>query len=104
MIERLDDRPAGSALPADTITWEEDGTNIGPNAYTWTVKAYAATDTTFTTALFTKTTGFTLTTTTITIAWALADLPILPASDYKIRLTGTLATLSRIHDLSLKLT
>lgn len=111
MIERLDDRPAGSALPADIITWTEDvdpvtllPINIGPNAYTWTVKAYAATDTTFTTALFTKTTGLTTSSTTLTIAWALADLPTLAAGDYKIRLTGTLATLPRIHDLSLKLT
>lgn len=104
MIERLDDRPAGSSLPADVITWEEDGTNIGPNAYTWTAAAYLATDTTFASPLFTKSTGITTSSTQITIAWTAADLGARAAGDYKIRLTGTLSGLARIHDLSLKLT
>lgn len=111
MIERLDDRPAGSALPADIITWTEDvdpvtglPINIGPNAYTWTVKAYRATDTTFATALFTKSTGISTSATTITIAWTVGDLGSLTADDYKMRITGTLGGLPRIHDVSLKLT
>lgn len=110
MIERLDDRPAGSALPADIITWTEDvdasgaPINIGPNAYTWTVKAYAATDTTSTTAVFTKSTGITASSTTITLAWTALDLGALTPGDYRLRLTGTLGGLPRIHDVSLKLT
>lgn len=97
-------------LPADIITWTEDvdasGTpiNIGPNAYSWTMKAYAATDTTSANALFTKSTGITASATTITLGWTALDLGVLTSGDYRLRLSGTLGGLPRIHDVSLKLT
>ena len=97
----LDSRPAGSSLPADIITWLEDGININPSGYTWTVKAYRKSD--LNTILFTKSTGITANATTTTIAWTAADLGALTSDVYVLKLIGASGSLQRIHELQLTL-
>lgn len=101
-MNRLDTRPAGSSLPADVVTWLEDGTNIVPSGYTWTVKVYAKSD--MVTPLVTKTTGITASATSITIAWTSTDLGALPSNVYVVKLDGVSGLLHRLHELDLILT
>jgi hypothetical protein len=97
----LDSRPAGATLPADIVTWLEDGVNINPANYVWSLKAYRKSD--LTTILFTKSSGITATSTTTTIAWTPTDLGALTADVYILKLIGTSGSLQRIHELQLTL-
>lgn len=100
MPSQIPSRIAGALLPDTVITWVEDDVNINPSGYTWTVECSTIGSTT---ALWTKSTGFTMTSTTLTIAWALTDLGTLTRGTYVLELSGTANSKSRKYHLKLQI-
>jgi len=94
-------RIVGALIPDTVITWLEDGVNIVPSGYAWQVECRARSSAS---VLFTKTTGFTTSATTLTIAWTTLDLGTLTAGSYVVELTGTAGGKARKYQLQLQVT
>ena len=99
MLIAIPTRIAGALLPDTVITWLEDDVNIVPSGYTWQAECKAKGGSTL---LWTKSTGFTSTATTLTIVWTAPDLGTLTTGNYIVELTGTASGKTRKYQLALQ--